>query len=53
MYRGDEPSLIENAVIEEGQVCLSVTGQELAVLMCTPTRFTAEYCQTLSKMLQQ
>jgi len=37
MYHGDEPSLIENAVIEEGQVCLSVNGQELAVLMCTPT----------------
>lgn len=36
MYHGDEPSVVDKAVIEEGQVCISVNGQELVTLMCTP-----------------
>lgn len=36
MYHGDEPTVVEKAVIEEGQVCISVNGQELVTLMCTP-----------------
>lgn len=37
MYHGDESHVVEKAIIEEGQVCISVNGQELVTLMCTPT----------------
>ncbi len=36
VYHGDEPSLEEKAVIEEGLVCIYVNGAELATFMCTP-----------------
>lgn len=37
LFHGDESSVVEKAVIEEGQVCIYVNGQELVTLMCTPT----------------
>jgi FdhD protein len=35
-YKDDQASLVEDAVIEEGLVCIFVNGQELASFMCTP-----------------
>ena len=36
IYDHDTFRPVENAVIEEGRVCVFVNGQELATLMCTP-----------------
>ena len=38
LYQNGAPELVESAVIEEGLVCISVNGQELATFMCTPHR---------------
>ncbi|MCB0211015.1 MAG: formate dehydrogenase accessory sulfurtransferase FdhD [Anaerolineae bacterium] len=36
LYQNGTPEMVESAVIEEGLVCISVNGQELATFMCTP-----------------
>ncbi len=36
LYQADEMRHVEDAVIEEGLVCIYVNGQELATFMCTP-----------------
>ncbi len=38
LYKGDTSNPVESGVIEEGLVCISVNGQELATFMCTPQR---------------
>jgi len=35
-YKDDQAGLVDDAVIEEGLVCIFVNGQELATFMCTP-----------------
>ena len=36
LYSGGTERLIDDAVIEEGLVCIHVNGEELATFMCTP-----------------
>ena len=36
VYAGGTERLVEDAVIEEGLVCIHVNGEELATFMCTP-----------------
>lgn len=38
LYKGDTAKPVDSGVIEEGLVCISVNGQELATFMCTPQR---------------
>jgi len=36
LYKGNEATHVETAVIQEGMSCISVNGRELATFMCTP-----------------
>ncbi len=36
LYKGSESTLIQDGVIEEAMVCISINGRELATFMCSP-----------------
>ena len=38
LYKHDTGELVDDAVIEEGMVCISINGRELATFMCSPIR---------------